>query len=253
MDEAQDLGESGLELAWAMLKPDRDHFVIALDSAQKVYRRRMTWNPPSTTARGRATVLRTNYRNTREILDPALAILRLSTDTNSNDADADELDVLVMPEDAVRHGMATAILACADLRAEADCIAAKVQDLRRNGAEADHIAILTGSAELRTQIARRVPDAVNAKDLNDRGAEPRGAVRVATLQLLKGLEFRHVIVGGANHVWVTDDTDENAQDDQRRRLLYVAMTRATETLTVTYSGEGLMSSFQQLPTWDAGS
>jgi len=252
VDEAQDLGESGLDLAWAMLKPDRDHFVIALDSAQKVYRRRMTWNPPSTTARGRATVLRTNYRNTREILDPALAVLRLSTDTNSNDAEADDLDVLVMPEDAVRHGMATAILACADLRAEADCIAAKVQELRRGGAEADHIAILSGSAELRTQIVRRVPDAVNAKDLNDRGAKARGAVRVATLQLLKGLEFRHVIVGGANHVWVTDDTDENAQDEQRRRLLYVGMTRATETLTVTYSGDGLMNSFQQLPTWDPG-
>ena len=98
----------------------------------------MTWNPPDTTARGRATVLRTNYRNTREILDPALAVLRLSTDTNSSDADADGLDVLVMPEDAVRHGIATAILACADLRAEADCIAAKVQELRRSGAETDH-------------------------------------------------------------------------------------------------------------------
>ena len=251
VDEAQDLGESGLDLAWAMLKPERDHFVIALDSAQKVYRRRMTWNPPDTTARGRATVLRTNYRNTREILDPALAILRLSTDTNSNDADADDLDVLVMPEDAVRHGIATAILACADLRAEADCIAAKVQELRRHGAEIDHIAILTGSKELRTQVTNRVPDSVNAGDLNDRGAEARGAIRVATLQLLKGLEFHHVIVGGANHVWVQKD-DQKAQDDQRSRLLYVAMTRATETLTVTYSGEGLMNSFQQLPTWNPG-
>ncbi|MCY4632512.1 MAG: AAA family ATPase [bacterium] len=251
VDEAQDLGESGLDLAWAMLKPERDHFVIALDSAQKVYRRRMNWNPPSTTARGRATVLRINYRNTREILDPALAILRLSTDTNSNDAEADDLDVLVMPEDAVRHGIATAILACADLRAEADFIAAKVQELRRNGAETDHIAVLSGSKELRTQVINRVHDAVDAQRFNDRGAKARGAVRVATPQLLKGLEFRHVIVGGANHVWVADD-DEKAQDDQRSRLLYVAMTRATETLTVTYSGEGLMNSFQQLPIWDPG-
>ena len=76
-----------------------------------------------------------------------------------------------------------------------------------------------------------------------------GRIRVATLQLLKGLEFRHVIVGGANHVWVPED-DERAQDEQRRRLLYVAMTRATETLTVTFSGEGLMSSIQRLPPWN---
>lgn len=252
VDEAQDLGESGLDLAWGMLKPGRDHFVIALDSAQKVYRRRMTWNPPGRTARGRATVLRTNYRNTREILDPALAVLRLAADSDSDDAEADDLDVLVMPEDAVRHGIATVILACADLRAEANRIAARVRELRRSGAEADHIAILSGSAEFRTQVIRCVPDAVDARSYNDRGAEARGAVRVASLQLLKGLEFRHVIVGGANHVWVPDDEDENAQDEQRRRLLYVGMTRATETLTVTYSGEGLMNSFQQLPRWDAG-
>ena len=251
VDEAQDLGESGLDLAWAMLRTGRDHFVIALDSAQKVYRRRMNWNPPGSTARGRATVLRTNYRNTREILDPALAILRLSGDTYSGDTDTDDLDVLVMPEDAIRHGVATAIVACGDVRAEVDHIGEKVRILRSAGAKADHIVILSGSAELRAQVVNRLPGAFDARTCHDRGASGRDAVRVATLQLLKGLEFRHVIVGGANDVWVPED-DEKAQDEQRRRLLYVGMTRATETLTVTFSGAGLMSSFQQLPQWNPG-
>jgi len=61
-------------------------------------------------------------------------------------------------------------------------------------------------------------------------------VAVATLQLLKGLEYAHVLIGGINHIWVEDDEDES-----RQRLLYVAMTRATQTLTVTYSGDGSMS------------
>ena len=47
VDEAQDLDKAGLDLAWAMLKPGRDHFVMALDGAQMIYRRRMTWNPLS--------------------------------------------------------------------------------------------------------------------------------------------------------------------------------------------------------------
>ena len=239
VDEAQDLGHSGLDLTWAMLKTGRDHFVIALDSAQKVYRRRMTWNPPNRTAQGRSTVLRINYRNTREILNPALEILRIPGETSSADPQSDDLDVLVMPEDAVRHGPITPSIVCADLRAEARTIAAKVRELLKAGVEAEHIVILSGSSELRDEVLTEVPEAVDARRSSDRGASARGKVRVATLQLLKGLEFRHVIVGGANHVWVEDD-DEEAQDQQRRRLLYVAMTRATQTLTVTFSGEGVM-------------
>ena len=242
VDEAQDLGHSGLDLAWAMLKEGRDHFVIALDSAQKVYRRRMTWNPPNRTAQGRSTVLRINYRNTREILNPALEILRIPGGTSSADPQSDDLDVLVMPEDAVRHGPITPSVVCADLRAEARAIAARVRELLDAGAEAEHVVVLSGSSELRDEVLTEVPEAVDARRSNDRGASAGGKVRVASLQLLKGLEFRHVIVGGANHVWVEAD-DEKAQDEQRRRLLYVAMTRATQTLTVTFSGEGLMDTF----------
>ena len=249
VDEAQDMGSSGLDLAWAMLKRDRDNFVIALDSAQKVYRRRMTWNPPDRTAQGRSTVLRANYRNTREILDPALEILRIPDAAGPGDIQSDDLDVLVMPDEAIRHGRITPTLVCADLRAEARTIAERVRELRTTGAEPDHIVILSGSSELREDVLSQVPDTVDARRSKDRGAVSSGRIRVATLQLLKGLEFRHVIVGGANHVWVPED-DERAQDEQRRRLLYVAMTRATETLTVTFSGEGLMSSIQRLPPWN---
>ena len=249
VDEAQDMGSSGLDLAWAMLKRDRDNFVIALDSAQKVYRRSMTWNPPDRTAQGRSTVLRTNYRNTREILNPALEILRIPDATGPEDIQSDDLDLLVMPEDAIRHGRITPMLACADLRAEARTIAERVRELRTAGAEPDHIVILSGSSELREEVLSQVPDTVDARRSKDRGAVASGRIRVATLQLLKGLEFRHVIVGGANHVWVRED-EERAQEEQRRRLLYVGMTRATETLTVTFSGEGIMSSIQRLPPWN---
>ena len=78
----------------------------------------------------------------------------------------------------------------------------------------------------------------------------RGEVRVATLRLLKGLEFSHVIVGGANHISVHGTGGESTAEDQRR-LLYVGVTRATETLAITYSGEGIMSGLDSLPEWSA--
>ena len=244
VDEAQDLGKSGLELAWAMgkqeLPTDRRHFVIALDSAQNVYRRRMNWNPPGVTARGRSTILRDNYRNTKQTLDFALGAIAGITQTSAGQASPDDLDVFVMPEAALRNGRAPDLLECGDLRTEAETLTRKTAELLHNGATPDDIVIMSGSKDLRISLIQTLRAeqirALDAQQERDQVVSLRGIVRVSTLQLLKGLEYPHVLIGGVNHIWVNDDEDET-----RQRLLYVAITRATETLTVTYSGDGPMS------------
>ena len=246
VDEAQDLGPSGMDLAWAVLRDGRDHFVMALDSAQNLYRRRMAWNPPGMTARGRTTVLATNYRNTREILEWALGVLPTPEDAGTGDPQSDQLDVLVMPESAVRRGELPRSIVCGDLEGEARAIAERVRELLADGAEPEHVVVISGSRELRELLLETVPDSVNANKLRDKGVTARGKVRVATLHWSKGLEVRHVIVGASNDVWVPK-SDEDYQLEQTRRLLYVAMTRATRTLTVTRSGEGPMDSVRRVP------
>ncbi len=246
VDEAQDLGPSGMDLAWTVIRDGRDHFVMALDSAQNVYRRRMAWNPPGMTARGRSTVLAANYRNTREILEWALGVLPTLEDAGTGDPQSDQLDVLVVPESAVRRGELPQSIVCGDLGGEAEAIAARVRELLADGAEPEQVVVLSGSRELRELVLETVPDAVDANRLRDRGVTARGKVRVATLHWSKGLEFRHVIVGASNDVWVPK-SDEDYRLEQTRRLLYVAMTRATRTLTVTRSGEGPMDSVRRVP------
>lgn len=247
VDEAQDLGADGLDLAWAMLKPGRDHFVMALDGAQRIYRGKRRWNPPGLTAQGRTKIFDVNYRNTGEVLEAALLALGDAVRRGSPSEQGDDLDVFVMPGQAVRRGPAPVMLACGSLRAEADAIVNQVVQLRDNGAAWEHIAVLSGWPDLREELLRRITHAVEVKgSQRDKIAEATGTVPVATLQMLKGLEYRHVIIGGANHIWVGDD-EPTEQDRQRRRLLYVAMTRASETLTVTCSGEGIMDAISQLP------
>ncbi len=246
VDEAQDLGSEGLDLAWAMLKPERDHFVVALDGAQRIYRGKRRWNPPNTTAQGRTKVLKHNYRNTREILDAALMQLGDAVRRVRDDEESDEFDVLVLPERAVRRGKLPTVLVCDSLRSEVTTVVEAVAALRAQGVPPDDIAVLSGWRDLRQDAIRRIPDSFDVQAHRDEAASAEGVVRVATLQLLKGLEYRHVIIGGANHIWVDDD-DAAEQDRQRRRLLYVAMTRASETLTVTYSGNGIMSAMDAFP------
>lgn len=246
VDEAQDLGNSGLDLSWAMGKhevaTEQRHFVIALDSAQNIYRHKMDWNPPGLTARGRSTILRENYRNTRETLDFALGAIAGIGQPSAGQGSPDDLGALVMPEAALRRGKPPDLLECPDLEAEAETLTKTAAELLRNGASPDDVVIMSGSKELRITLqhtlrAQRIP-ALDARQERDQVVSTSGRVRVATLHLLKGLEYPHVLIGGVNHIGASDD-------ETRQRLLYVAMTRATETLTVTHSGDGPMSRLLQ--------
>ena len=247
VDEAQDLDTTGLDLAWAMLKPGRTHFVMALDGAQMLYRRRMTWNPPEMTARGRTTILDVNYRNTRQVLDLGQHLLAGIVRGPSSDRGPDDLDVLVQPDKAMRVGAPPTCLACSSLAREAEAIADRVADLRSRGVQPDQIVVLLGSEQLRHDVMRLVPDAFDTRSGRNRYKifDVADKVRVATLGLLKGLEFPHVIIGGANDISV-HARDEQSRQEQQRRLLYVAVTRATETLTITYSGTGIMSALEEV-------
>ncbi len=200
----------------------------------------MNWNPPGVTARGRTTILRDNYRNTKQILDFALGAIAGIGQSDAGQTTPDDLDVFVMPEAALREGRDPNFRECGDLNTEAQTLTNKTAELLRGGATPDDIVIMSGSKELRITLQQTLRAASilssDAQQERDRVVSMRGTVRVATLQLPKRLEYPHVLIGGVSHIWTNDDEDET-----RRRLLYVAITRATETLTVTYSGDGPMS------------
>jgi DNA helicase-2/ATP-dependent DNA helicase PcrA len=80
-------------------------------------------------------------------------------------------------------------------------------------------------------------------------ALPRGEdlfhVKVLTIHGAKGLEWDHVFLVGAREGGLPSDhallSPENAREemlDEERRLLYVALTRARRSVTVTWAGEG---------------
>jgi DNA helicase II / ATP-dependent DNA helicase PcrA len=74
-----------------------------------------------------------------------------------------------------------------------------------------------------------------AKKINQ--SSLRGKVNLMTIHQAKGLEFKSVIIPGLNegilpHVNSLEQTILNLEEE--RRLMYVAMTRAMERLTITY-------------------
>ena len=262
VDEAQDFDDTGLDLAYAMLKKSRQnlrpaglglrsynagHLVLALDSAQNLYRRSMTWNPPDLTARGRTTVFRRNYRNTRQILDFAWNFLAGSRKLPSVTRPDDE--ALVLPEASYRHGPVPGVLECGSLRDEARAIASEIERILSSGVDVKDIAVMYGHRDLQDELwnecrRRGLPyfhiqhkDPKGAEDRRDTAMTIRNKIRVSTIHGLKGLEFSRILIGGVNQAYAHDVPKED-QTEAVKRLVYVGMTRAMDELVVTYSGAG---------------
>ena len=67
------------------------------------------------------------------------------------------------------------------------------------------------------------------------GEEESDAVRLSTLHAAKGLEFPHVIlIGTEEGILPHRESIDNGQVEEERRLMYVAVTRAQLTFTISY-------------------
>lgn len=211
VDESQDFDPDRLELAWRLLKPGRPHFVVARDAAQNVYRR-PNWIPPGTSGRGRTYILDQNYRNTEEILQTALALIE-DGDGQDRAGDPETDDLIIPPRSALRHGPLPEPIYTAssdEVRVACD----RIEGLITGGVPGNDIAILCGNRKLQgryeAELNKRGISNVNLapKNQNAVGRQVANRVRIASLRLLKGLEFPHVFLSGLSRrsPWATTST-----------------------------------------------
>jgi len=239
IDEGHDFEPDWFRLVVQMVDPQTNSVLLLYDDAQSIYakreRRRFSFASVGIEARGRTTILKLNYRNTYEVLAVARAFAEELFDPGSGDEDAPSA---IAPESVGRHGPAPQLIRCASLAAEADTIATLIEDARNDGVALEQIAVLWrhwGHAEAITKaLERRGLPYVWAKDSasKDRLYEGAPSVKLVSLHSSKGLEFERVFIP-AIHAFPSAGDDPSAE----AKLLYVAMTRATERLVMTCSSE----------------
>ena len=244
IDEAHDFEDGWLRLAAAMTDPAARRLLVLYDDAQSIYqrlRRRFSFTSVGIQARGRTSVLQLNYRNTAEVLGLALRFARgllpeRGRDREAGRDDEDDRVTGVAPSSSGRRGPRPVLIRARSAHEEAELLAARIADAVVAGTPLGEIAVLCRTraqmAPIAEALARR---GLPLQSMGSAGFQhfdwSQAGIRLVTLHSAKGLEFAHVHVAGLQRLPWRDETLEDAV-----RLVYVAMTRATQSLVLSCCG-----------------
>ena len=238
IDEGHDFAPEWLRLVVQMVDPTANSLLVLYDDAQSIYERTQKMNfsfkSVGIQAQGRTTILKINYRNTRQILQTAsLVAADLLT---AEDKDDDGVPLL-KPVSCGRDGEAPLIVRLPTLREEVGQVVELLASAHREGHAWADMAILCRHHSEMDMCAeflrkRKLPHQLrrNSSSVFDPAHD---SIKVMTLHASKGLEFPVVALVGAGRM-PADGEDER----EEARLFYVGATRATQRLVIGASGGG---------------
>jgi superfamily I DNA/RNA helicase len=223
VDEVQDCEARELDFLRRLAGPHTRFFAVG-DPRQAIYGfRNGDLDVCSTLLREwrcRLLELPHNYRSTGIILQAARAVLGTQAAGGR----------LACTREA---GGIVAVLRHHDAASEAMYLADRVTALRAQGVPFGEVAVLyrlrsQGDTLARVFRERGLPLFETARDEGQSHSE---AVRLLTLHSAKGLEFRHVFICGLNQGVLPLGFQDNPEE---RRLLFVGITRARDTVELSY-------------------
>ena len=238
IDEGHDFAPEWLRLVVQMVDPTTNSLLVLYDDAQSIYERtqkkNFSFKSVGIQAQGRTTILKINYRNTRQILQTAsLVAADLLT---AEDKDEDGVPLL-KPVSCGRDGEAPLIIRLPALREEVAQVAELLATAHREGHAWADMAILCRHHSEMDMCAeflrkRKLPHQVRRNSSSVYGPA-HDSIKVMTLHVSKGLEFPVVALVGAGRM-----PAEGEDERKEARLFYVGATRAMQRLVIGASGGG---------------
>jgi hypothetical protein len=239
IDEGHDFKPEWLKLVTQMVDPHTNSLLLLYDDAQSIYERsrsrQFSFKSVGIQAQGRTTILKINYRNTKQILQTAN--LTAADLLSPEDRDEDGIP-LVKPIGCGREGHEPIIIRLPSLREEAERIAELLKAQHESGGHAwSDMAVLCRDYDVMDVCAQALQRMKLPHQVRKRTGEfhpAREAIKVMTMKVSKGLEFPVVAIPGVGEMPLQGEDEK-----EEARLFYVAATRATEKLIVTVSGPGV--------------
>jgi hypothetical protein len=229
IDEGHDFEPEWFKLLVQMIDPETNSLLLLYDDAQSIYgekkKRSVSWASLGVKAAGRSTILKVNYRNTVEALDFSYQFLSAYIDEASGTEDAPRIH----PDAGGRNGRKPVVRRFDSMAAELEGLTKWLKRKSDLGVAYDQMAIL---CRFNQQMDRIAPALSSHGIPSTRDPHQKDAVRLLTMHASKGLEFDTVIIPDLGCMPYA-----KAAPEEEAKLLYVAFTRATDTLLVSYHRE----------------
>lgn len=249
LDEAQDMSTLSFKLVRALAGTEKpnDIFIVG-DSRQRIYKNKTTLKSCGIKVSGNSYSLNINYRTTDAIYEFATNIIK--------DIEFDDLDGEIINSDdaqSVIIGNTPIVSEFLSYVDEIDYISKLTAELETDLKKKKEICICLRTNELVNKYADSLKEkgvSVLKLSINQAENQHLDGVRITTMHRVKGLEFSHIIIAGLNEDTMplksllnnlSNDQDKEKVCQTEKSLLYVAMTRARYSLTITSSKK--LSSF----------
>ncbi|MFC3651740.1 3'-5' exonuclease [Dyella humi] len=242
IDEGHDFEPAWYRLIVQMVDPDTNALLVLYDDAQNIYgkadRPKFTWKSVGVQAQGRTTILRINYRNTLEILSVARRFAHELLDERPGDDDGVPL---IAPESAGRRGTVPELIRTESANTELHALVDRLRHEHQRGRPLSDMAVIFRNKWEGSNLHQALQQAGIASRLADEAGKrslfaTEDSVKVVSMHSSKGLEFPVVIIPNLGAM------PRPSQDEaEEARLLYVAMTRATEQLILIHHEESVFT------------
>ncbi|MDV6691869.1 DNA helicase [Pseudomonas aeruginosa] len=243
VDEAQDMGTQAFMLIRALVPPSSNDLFIVGDGHQRIYgKSKVVLGQCGIDIRGRSSRLKVNYRTTDETRQVAVSVLEgVSVDDLDGGEDTQAYYHSLM------HGPSPSIRSFASMTEQVQQV---IEDLLANDLAADNCCVIARTRKELVEIQAEFVNRGQRCHMLDRDSTPTpdGAINLATMHRVKGLEFDAVFILSANKGLVPLDFVVNQaadlvarrqKENEERALIYVSLTRARK-LAFVY-GYGQMS------------
>jgi hypothetical protein len=240
IDEGHDFQPEWLKLVTQMVDPETNSLLVLYDSAQDIYgkskARGFSFKSVGIQASGRTTILRINYRNTKQILQTASVVAAKFLSPEEQDDDGVPV---VRPVSCGREGQEPLIIHLPSASDEPGTIAHVLASAHEEGHAWGDMAVLCRKQTQMEEVgrvlkARKLPHHVR-KSSGD--FDPlANTIKVMTMHGSKGLEFPVVALCGVGQM-----PGPGEDEKEEARLFYVASTRATQKLAMAAAEGGKLA------------